>query len=145
MLGRYSGVIATKKSMQLEFFDVPSPCIGVCQSDEKGHCLGCFRTREERQQWISLSSDDKQKVIKRCVQRKKRKDKAKLASRDSAENNSTAHSQALIAEQKPEQNQEQNQAQMVQPSLLDSSTKKSAEIKNNISSSDEMDFGDFEL
>jgi predicted Fe-S protein YdhL (DUF1289 family) len=59
--------------MQLEFFDVPSPCVGVCQSDEKGNCLGCYRTREERQSWISLTSDNKQKVVKRCLQRKKRK------------------------------------------------------------------------
>ena len=60
--------------MQLEFFDVPSPCIGICQSDEKGYCLGCMRTRDERQNWISLTTDDKQKVIKRCIQRKRRKD-----------------------------------------------------------------------
>jgi len=59
--------------MQLEFFDVPSPCIGICQSDDKGFCLGCFRTRDERQTWINLTNDDKQKVIKRCQQRKKRK------------------------------------------------------------------------
>ncbi|NQY65817.1 MAG: DUF1289 domain-containing protein [Alteromonadaceae bacterium] len=60
--------------MQLEFFDVPSPCIGICQSDEKGYCLGCMRTRDERQSWIDLNLDDKQKLIKRCIQRKKRKE-----------------------------------------------------------------------
>lgn len=60
--------------MQLEFFDVPSPCIGICQSDDKGLCIGCFRSRDERQTWIHLTSDDKQKVIKRCKQRKKRKE-----------------------------------------------------------------------
>lgn len=59
--------------MQLEFFDVPSPCIGICQSNDKGQCLGCFRTRDERVGWINYTSDDKQKVIKRCSQRKKRK------------------------------------------------------------------------
>mgnify|MGYP000495327396 CR=1 FL=1 len=64
----------TGLSMQLEFFDVPSPCIGVCQSNDKGQCLGCFRTRDERQTWINLTSYDKQKVIKRCQQRKKRKE-----------------------------------------------------------------------
>lgn len=60
--------------MQLEFFDVPSPCIGICQSDEKGYCLGCMRTRVERQSWIGLNLNAKQKLIKRCVQRKKRKE-----------------------------------------------------------------------
>ena len=60
--------------MQLEFFDVPSPCVGICQSNEKGLCLGCFRSRDERTKWVSFTSDDKQKVIKRCQQRKKRKE-----------------------------------------------------------------------
>ena len=58
--------------MQLEFFDVPSPCVGICQSNVKGYCLGCMRTRDERQDWINLDNDNKQKVIKRCIQRKKR-------------------------------------------------------------------------
>ena len=75
--------------MQLEFFDVPSPCVGICQSDEKGYCRGCMRTRDERQHWQALDSDKKQKVIKLCIQRKKRKDKkanAKALENDKALN-----------------------------------------------------------
>jgi predicted Fe-S protein YdhL (DUF1289 family) len=101
--------------MQLEFFDVPSPCVGICQSDDKGQCLGCFRTRDERLNWTSLNSDERQKVIKRCQQRKKRKSapvKMKAA-------------EVEIIEQ--------------QPSLLD------PPMKNKIDNSDDFDFGDFEL
>lgn len=101
--------------MQLEFFDVPSPCVGICQSDDKGQCLGCFRTREERQNWINLASLDKQKVIKRCLQRKKRKD-------------------GKIKVKEIEQNLE-----IQQPSLLDPPS------KNKIATSNDIDFGDFEL
>ena len=101
--------------MQLEFFDVPSPCVGVCQSDEKGFCKGCFRTRDERQQWISLTSDDKQKVIKRCMQRKKRKDGVKKVK------------------------EEVQEIDVVQPSLLD------PKPKSSVAQTDDMDFGDFEL
>ncbi|MAG77022.1 MAG: DUF1289 domain-containing protein [Thalassotalea sp.] len=101
--------------MQLEFFDVPSPCIGVCQSNDKGYCLGCFRSREERQQWLNLTSDDKQKVIKRCQQRKKRKDGVKKVK------------------------EEEVKTEVVQPSLLD------APVKNKVSTSEDLDFGDFEL
>ncbi|EIH5998274.1 DUF1289 domain-containing protein, partial [Escherichia coli] len=32
---------------QLEFFPVQSPCRGICQSDERGFCRGCFRSRDE--------------------------------------------------------------------------------------------------
>jgi len=101
--------------MQLEFFDVPSPCIGICQSNDKGQCLGCFRTRDERQQWINLTTDDKQKVIKRCLQRKKRLD-------------------AKIKVKEIEQ-----EAAIQQPSLLDPPS------KNKLASSNDMDFGEFEL
>ncbi|WP_286234942.1 DUF1289 domain-containing protein [Thalassotalea sediminis] len=101
--------------MQLEFFDVPSPCVGICQSDEKGYCLGCMRTRDERQHWINLTSDDKQKVIKRCIQRKKRKDgQLKAKEKDTPQ-------------------------EIPQPSLFDPPSKKIVENK------DDLDFGDFEL
>jgi predicted Fe-S protein YdhL (DUF1289 family) len=101
--------------MQLEFFDVPSPCVGICQSDEKGNCLGCYRSREERQGWINLTTDDKQKVIKRCLQRKKRKNSAPKIK----------VSEIAVAE--------------LQPSLLDPSE------KNKVKTSNDLDFGDFEL
>ncbi|MEH6383016.1 MAG: DUF1289 domain-containing protein [Colwellia sp.] len=101
--------------MQLEFFDVPSPCVGVCQSDEKGNCLGCYRTREERQSWISLTSDNKQKVVKRCLQRKKRKNA------------------------KPKVKVMQTSVEVLQPSLLDPQSKAKKDT------STDLDFGDFEL
>jgi predicted Fe-S protein YdhL (DUF1289 family) len=101
--------------MQLEFFDVPSPCVSICQSDEKGNCLGCFRTREERQSWISLTSDDKQKVVKRCLQRKKRK-------------NAIPKIKVIKASD-----------EIIQPSLLD------PKAKVKLDNSSDLDFGDFEL
>ncbi|WP_116927947.1 DUF1289 domain-containing protein, partial [Vibrio tasmaniensis] len=39
---------------QLEFFQVPSPCVGGCSSDDKGYCNGCMRKREERFNWMSM-------------------------------------------------------------------------------------------
>ncbi len=101
--------------MQLEFFDVPSPCIGICQSDDKGQCLGCFRTRDERQSWLNFNSDDKQKVIKRCLQRKKRK------------------------EGKINVKEIQQETKIEQPSLLDPPS------KNKLAPAKDGDFGDFDL
>lgn len=57
---------------QLEFFDVPSPCIGVCQVNNKGYCKGCFRSRDERFGWLKLSSSHKREVIRLCQDRKRR-------------------------------------------------------------------------
>ncbi len=105
--------------MQLEFFEVPSPCVGVCQSNEKGYCLGCMRTRDERQDWIKLDNDNKQKVIKRCIQRKKR------------QKNMNKVSEVVVAQA------ESNQAE--QPSLLDPPS------KPKLVNDSDLDFGDFEL
>ncbi|MEZ9533604.1 Fe-S protein [Vibrio lentus] len=58
---------------QLEFFQVPSPCVGVCSSDEKGYCHGCMRKREERFNWMSMTSAEQLHVIKLCRQRYRRK------------------------------------------------------------------------
>jgi predicted Fe-S protein YdhL (DUF1289 family) len=57
---------------QIEIFEITSPCIGVCQSGPKGFCVGCFRSREERQHWINLEQDVQSKIIKACAIRKKR-------------------------------------------------------------------------
>ena len=105
--------------MQLEFFDVPSPCVGICQSNEKGYCLGCMRTRDERQDWIKLDNDTKQKVIKRCVQRKKRQ----------------------LNKNKPKVVEEINTLALetAQPSLLDSLSAPKTTHESD------LDFSDFEL
>ncbi|HAT1610475.1 TPA: DUF1289 domain-containing protein [Raoultella planticola] len=58
---------------QLEFFPVQSPCRGICQSDERGFCRGCFRSREERFHWQTMSDVQKQDVLRLCRQRLLRK------------------------------------------------------------------------
>ncbi|WP_102797217.1 DUF1289 domain-containing protein [Bowmanella denitrificans] len=66
---------------QLEFFAIPSPCIGVCQSGDKGYCLGCFRTREERLYWHQIDDGVKRKIIRACQMRKRRANAAKQPAR----------------------------------------------------------------
>lgn len=65
---------------QLEFFPVQSPCRGICQSDERGFCRGCMRSREERFNWQSFSNAQKQEVLRLCRQRLLRKSRANKAS-----------------------------------------------------------------
>ncbi len=60
-------------SEQLEFFAIPSPCIGICNFDEKGHCKGCMRSRYERFNWINLTPDQQLHIIKLCRIRYTRK------------------------------------------------------------------------
>ena len=55
----------------MEFFDIPSPCIGVCQSGPRGYCIGCFRSREERQHWHAIDDNTKRIIVTACNRRKK--------------------------------------------------------------------------
>lgn len=62
---------------QLEFFDIPSPCIGVCESNNRGYCKGCLRSRDERLYWLQLTPMQKREVIRLCQQRRQRIQKAR--------------------------------------------------------------------
>ncbi|MGS0674361.1 DUF1289 domain-containing protein [Shewanella sp. 30m-9] len=66
---------------QLEFFEIPSPCIGVCQSDARGYCKGCLRNRNERFNWLEFSDAQKYDVIRLCQQRKRRRQLALFKAR----------------------------------------------------------------
>ncbi|KGJ89062.1 DUF1289 domain-containing protein [Colwellia psychrerythraea] len=112
--------------MQLEFFDVPSPCVSICETDEKGLCRGCMRSRNERQEWISFTNDEKQKVIKRCLQRKKRKLNQQK-------------------EKQPEQVVESLLEENLQPSLLDPPSQTKPNLKAELGQNSDLDFSDFEL
>ncbi|PIT15928.1 DUF1289 domain-containing protein [Snodgrassella alvi] len=57
---------------QLEFFIIPSPCRGVCESDHKGYCKGCLRSRDERLYWLHLSDTQKQHVLRLCALRRRK-------------------------------------------------------------------------
>ncbi|HAT2870101.1 TPA: DUF1289 domain-containing protein [Serratia marcescens] len=56
-------------AQQLEFFDIPSPCRGNCQADDRGFCRGCLRSREERFGWMTMSDAQKREVLRLCRQR----------------------------------------------------------------------------
>lgn len=56
-------------AQQLEFFDIPSPCRGICQADSRGFCRGCLRSREERFSWMTMTDPEKRQVLRLCHQR----------------------------------------------------------------------------
>lgn len=78
---------------QLEFFSIPSPCIGICRADEKGYCLGCFRSREERLYWLKMSDGQKQTVLRLC--RIRRRKKAAAAVKNTAQDGDNPFQVAL--------------------------------------------------
>lgn len=63
---------------QLELFDLPNPCIGVCQSNNRGYCIGCLRSRDERFNWHQKPAAERARILKLLEQRRARRAQAKL-------------------------------------------------------------------
>lgn len=57
---------------QLELFDLPSPCVGVCQSNRRGYCIGCLRSREERFNWHNKPVAERARILKLLSHRRAR-------------------------------------------------------------------------
>lgn len=57
---------------QPDFFAIPSPCIGVCRANNKGYCIGCLRSREERLYWQQMNDDQKHQVMRLLSVRRKK-------------------------------------------------------------------------
>lgn len=59
-------------NQQFELFDIDNPCIGVCQSNKKGYCFGCLRSRTERQRWHDMTTEQQREVLRLIAGRKLR-------------------------------------------------------------------------
>lgn len=57
---------------QLELFDIANPCIGVCQSNNRGYCLGCLRSRDERFNWHLKPVSEQAHILRLLVLRRAR-------------------------------------------------------------------------
>lgn len=57
---------------QGELFEIPSPCKRICQMNNKGYCIGCFRSRDERLYWNDFTNFQKQLVINLCEKRRRK-------------------------------------------------------------------------
>lgn len=64
----YGGVM----NQQFELFEIANPCIGLCQSNKKGYCFGCMRSRTERQLWHDMTTEQQREVLRLIAGRKLR-------------------------------------------------------------------------
>lgn len=74
---------------QVELFPVENPCVGVCQSNAKGYCLGCLRSRTERQRWNDMMPSEKMRVIDVCQLRREKLEALMQAKQDKAASKSS--------------------------------------------------------
>jgi len=59
-------------NQQFELFEIANPCIGLCQSNKKGYCFGCLRSRAERQLWHDMTTEQQREVLRLIAGRKLR-------------------------------------------------------------------------
>lgn len=64
---------------QAELFDIASPCVQVCEMDDKGYCKGCLRNRTERQLWHAMNDEQKRQVLRLLFIRQKKRSHSLLA------------------------------------------------------------------
>lgn len=57
---------------QQELFPLSSPCIGVCESNNRGYCKGCLRNRDERLYWLQMNNLQKHHIIRLCQARRRK-------------------------------------------------------------------------
>ena len=51
-----------------------SPCISICQIDPvTGHCLGCYRSRQEIARWPAMSTNEQANLLQALKQRRAEK------------------------------------------------------------------------
>ena len=50
---------------------IPSPCISICQMDPVEEvCKGCYRTRKEIAQWLSMDGQAQRQLLEALKQRR---------------------------------------------------------------------------
>jgi predicted Fe-S protein YdhL (DUF1289 family) len=51
--------------------EIETPCKNICMLDLQGqYCMGCYRTRQEVGDWMSLSDDQRASVMDQLAARK---------------------------------------------------------------------------
>lgn len=81
---------------QAELFSIDNPCVGVCQMNKKGYCIGCLRKRSERQNWYRLSDSDKHKILVLLAKRHQRLGAHRLKKRQATDDTESLTQLTLI-------------------------------------------------
>ena len=54
-------------------FDVPSPCVDICDVDDTcKYCIGCGRSLDEFAAWLTASDEQRQAILDELPERLKR-------------------------------------------------------------------------
>ena len=51
---------------------IKSPCKGICKNNSDGLCIGCFRTKSERENWSLMTDQEKRLTLGLCKSRERK-------------------------------------------------------------------------
>ncbi len=88
---------------QVELFAIPSPCRRICETDSRGYCRGCMRSRDERFNWLRFDDGQKREVLRLCQQRRQRLMAAMMAARGTSEGEPNGMPQLSLFEEAAEE------------------------------------------
>jgi len=54
----------------MEYSTIDSPCVAICALDERGVCLGCYRTGDEITDWFMADDQRKHEILRAAAQRR---------------------------------------------------------------------------
>jgi hypothetical protein len=60
--------------------DPPSPCVGICIIGADGWCIGCFRTRDDVQEWWIATPAARRAILASCAERQRMEESAERES-----------------------------------------------------------------
>lgn len=72
---RHNGQLSSEEPLtleQIELFRINSPCRGVCTTNNRGFCVGCMRSRDERFNWQDYTQAERARVMALCTRRRNR-------------------------------------------------------------------------
>tara|TARA_B110000503_G_scaffold68024_1_gene106379 strand:+ start:14 stop:190 length:177 start_codon:yes stop_codon:yes gene_type:complete len=57
-------------SEKIPYLEVINPCVQICTTDaDSGLCIGCNRTEEEINNWMSLTPEQRIEIVKQLESR----------------------------------------------------------------------------
>ena len=56
--------------MNAPFRAVLSPCVGICELDDDGFCLGCLRSTAEISRWSQMNDDERLQLMEMVLPRR---------------------------------------------------------------------------
>ena len=57
-------MVRRRQRNRIRWEDIKSPCVKICTLED-GVCIGCRRTQDEIREWVIMTDNQREKIMKR--------------------------------------------------------------------------------